>query len=152
MWIRSYSTTVKGTEVDRLWQVWSDVDAWNTWQLDLDYAKLEGEFAIGSTFLLKPKGGPKVRIELIDVEPSRRFVDLTRFPLAKMYGAHEFIVNGDEVEIRTSISVEGPLGFLWRKLVGEGVAKSLPEQTRGLVARAKQVPKPARSGEASPHG
>jgi hypothetical protein len=54
-----------------------------------------------------------------------------------MYGAHEFIARGDEVEIRTSVTVEGPLGFLWRKLVGEGVAKSLPEQTRGLVARAR---------------
>jgi hypothetical protein len=137
MWTKSYSTTVKGTDVDRLWQIWSDVDAWHTWQSDLDYAKLEGVFAAGSTFLLKPKGGPRVRIALLSVEPKRRFVDLTRFPLARMYGAHEFIARGDEVEIRTSVTVEGPLGFLWRKLVGEGVAKSLPEQTRGLVARAR---------------
>ena len=138
MWTKSYSTTVKGIEVDRLWQIWSDVDAWHTWQHDLDYAKLDGAFAAGSTFLLKPKGGPRVRIALLTVEPNRRFVDLTRFPLAKMYGAHEFIARGeDEVEIRTSVRVEGTLGFLWRKLVGEGVAKSLPEQTRGLVARAR---------------
>ena len=49
MWTKSYSTTVKGTDIDRLWQVWSDVDAWQTWQSDLDYAKLEGAFATGST-------------------------------------------------------------------------------------------------------
>jgi hypothetical protein len=137
-WTKRYSTTVKGIGVDRLWQVWSDVDSWHTWQSDLAYAKLEGPFAAGSTFLLKPKGGPRVRIGLCAVEPNRRFVDLTRFPLAKMYGAHEFIARGDdEVEIRTSVSVEGVLGFLWRKLVGEGVAASLPEQTRGLIARAR---------------
>ena len=137
MWTRSYSTTVKGIDVDRLWRVWSDVDAWNRWQGDLDFARLEGSFATGSTFLLKPKGGPKVGSELLTVEPNRRFVDLTRFPLARMYGEHEFIAHGDAVEIRTSVSVEGVLGFLWRKLVAEGVARSLEEQTRGLVARAR---------------
>jgi hypothetical protein len=137
MWTKSYSTTVKGIDVDRLWSVWRDVDAWNRWQEDLDFATLEGSFATGSTFLLKPKGGPKVRIELLTVEPNRRFVDLTRFPLARMYGEHEFIARGDAVEIRTSVRVEGVLGFLWRKLVAEGVARSLEEQTRGLVARAR---------------
>jgi hypothetical protein len=137
MWTKSYSTTVKGIDVDRLWSVWSDVDGWNRWQTDLDYAKLDGAFAAGSTFVLKPKGGPRVRIELQTVEPKRRFVDLTRFPLARMYGEHEFIARGDEVEIRTSVSVEGALGFLWRRLVAEGVARSLEEQTRGLVAQAR---------------
>ena len=137
MWTKSYSTTVKGIAVDRLWSVWSDVDAWHTWQSDLDHAKLDGPFAAGSTFQLKAKGGPRVRIALLTVEPNRRFVDLTRFPLAKMYGEHQFIARGDEIEIRTSISVEGALGFLWRKLVGEGVARSLEEQTRGLIARAR---------------
>jgi hypothetical protein len=137
MWTKSYSTTVKGIAVDRLWNVWSDVDAWHTWQLDLDHAKLDGPFAAGSTFRLKPKGGPRVRIALLTVEPNQRFVDLTRFPLAKMYGEHQFITRGDEIEIRTSVTVRGPLGFLWRKLVAEGVARSLEEQTRSLIARAR---------------
>jgi len=137
MWTKTYSTTVKGIPVNRLWSVWSDVDAWHTWQPDLDHAKLDGVFAAGSTFQLKPKGGPRVRIALVTVEPNRRFVDVTRFPLARMYGEHQFIARGDDIEIRTSISVEGALGFLWRKLVGEGVARSLEEQTRGLIARAR---------------
>jgi hypothetical protein len=137
MWTKSYSTTVKGIDVARLWQVWTDVDAWHSWQSDLAYAKLEGPFAAGSTFLLKPKGGPRVRITLTTVESQQRFVDLTRFPLARMYGDHQFIVRGDEVELRTTVSVDGPLGFLWRKLVGEGVAASLPAQTAGLIARAR---------------
>jgi len=139
MWTKSYSTTVKGIDVTRLWRIWTDVDAWHTWQSDLAYAKLEGDgqFAAGSTFLLKPKGGPRVRIALTTVEPHQRFVDLTRFPLGKMYGDHQFISRGDEVEIRTSVTIDGALGFLWRKLVGEGVAASLEAQTQSLVARAR---------------
>jgi hypothetical protein len=137
MWTKSYSTTVKGIDVDRLWRIWTDVDAWHTWQTDLDYAKLEGGFAAGATFLLKPKGGPRVRIALQTVEPNQRFVDLTRFPLARMYGDHQFVVRGDAIEIRTTVRVEGPLGWVWRKLVGEGVVASLPTQTQGLITRAR---------------
>jgi hypothetical protein len=137
MWTNGYSTTVKGIAVDQLWRVWSDVDAWHTWQPDLDFAKLDGVFAAGTTFQLKPKGAPRVRIQLLTVEPNQRFVDLTRFPLARMYGDHQFIPTGDGVEIRTTVRVEGALGFLWRKLVAEGVARSLEEQTRNLIARAR---------------
>ena len=56
-----------------------------------------------------------------------------------MYGEHQFIARGDEMENRTSISVEGALGFLVARLVGEGVARSLEEQTRSLIARAGAV-------------
>jgi hypothetical protein len=58
---------------------------------------------------------------------------MTRFPGAKMYGDHEFIVHGDALEIRTTMSIEGPLSFLWRKLVAEGVASGMFEQTERLI-------------------
>lgn len=136
MWSKSYSRTVKGLDVDRLWQVWTDINQWHTWHGDIEYAKLDGEFKVGNTFLLKPKGGPKVKIEIIRVEANKVFTDLTKFPLAKMYGVHEFIRHGDELEIRTTMSIEGGLSFLWRKLVAEDVANGMPEQTERLIAKA----------------
>ena len=107
MWSKSYSKTVEGLNVEKLWEVWIDVNQWHTWQGDIEYAKLEGEFKVGNTFLLKPKGGPKVKIEIIRVERNKVFTDLTRFPFARMYGSHEFIMHGDELEIRTTMSIEG---------------------------------------------
>jgi hypothetical protein len=81
-------------------------------------------------------GGPKVRIELSEVKAPSRFVDVTRFPSARMVDVHEFVQSDEGVEIRNTTSVEGPLAWVWRKLVAEGVADSLPEQTARLVARA----------------
>lgn len=100
---------------------------------------MEGEFLSGNFFQFKPKGGPKFNIELINVELNSAFVDLTKFPLAKMYASHEFIERGDELEIKTTISIEGPLSFLWRKLVAENVASSLKQQTEMLIEKAKDV-------------
>jgi|1185.fasta_scaffold131510_2 hypothetical protein len=137
MWTRTHSTTVKGLDIDKLWTVWSDVDRWHEWQPDLEFAKLNGPFATGSTFTLRPKGGPTVQIELLAVDPGRRFTDLTRFPLGRMYGDHVFVVRGDEIEIQTTVRVEGPLRVLWVKLVADGVARKLAAQTEELISRAR---------------
>jgi hypothetical protein len=136
MWSRTHSRTVKGLKAEQVWQVWTDVNQWHTWQPDIEHARLDGAFAVGNTFVLKPKGGPKVNIEIIEAEPNRQFTDLTRFPGARMYGSHQFVVRGDELEIRTTMSIEGPLAFVWRKIVAEDVAKGMPEQTEQLIERA----------------
>jgi polyketide cyclase/dehydrase/lipid transport protein len=136
MWSSTHSKTVKGLKAEQVWQVWTDVNQWHTWQPDIEHARLDGAFAAGNTFVLKPKGGPKVNIEIITAEPGSRFTDLTRFPGARMYGNHEFVVRGDELEIRTTMSIEGPLAWLWRKIVAEGVAKGMAAQTEKLVEQA----------------
>jgi uncharacterized protein YndB with AHSA1/START domain len=139
MWSKTHSKKVQGLKAEQVWKVWTDLNQWHTWQSDIEYAKLEGEFKVGNTFLLKPKGGPKVNIEIIKVEPNRQFTDLTRFPGAKMYGSHEFVIHGDELEIKTTMSIEGPLSFVWRKIVAEDVANGMMEQTENLIEKAKSV-------------
>ena len=137
MWSKSYSKKVKGLDVGRIWQVWTDINQWHTWQNDIEFAKLEGEFKVGNTFLLKPKGAPKVKIELIRVETNKVFTDLTKFPMARMVGTHEFLLQGDELEIKTTMSIEGGLSYLWRKLVAEDVAKGMQQQTENLIEKAR---------------
>jgi hypothetical protein len=137
MWSKSYSKRVKGIDAEQIWKVWTDINQWQKWQDDIEYAKLDEEFQKGSIFLFKPKGGPKIKIELTEVKENSIFVDLTRFPLAKMYDSHEIIDHGDDLEIKTTIQIEGPLSFLWRKIVAEDVANGMEEQTEKLIERVR---------------
>jgi hypothetical protein len=139
MWSKSYSKTVKGLKADQVWKVWSDVNQWHTWQDDIEYAKLDGEFKQGNAFRFKPKGGPRFNIELTRVEPNSVFIDLTRFPLARMYDSHELIDRGAALEIKTTISIEGPLSFMWRKIVAENVVNGLQVQTERLIEKARNA-------------
>lgn len=61
------------------------------------------------------------------------------FPLAKMYGIHQFIQNDNEIEIKTTMKVTGLLSFIWRKLIAEKVANGEEEQTNSLIKRAKKI-------------
>jgi hypothetical protein len=139
MWSKIYSKRVKGLSAGQVWKVWSDVNQWHTWQDDIEYANLEGEFKSGNVIRFKPKGGPRINIVLTKVEPDTVFVDVTSFPLSKMYDAHELIYHGDELEIRTTLSISGPLSFVWRKLVAEHVADGMRAQTEKLIEQAQNA-------------
>lgn len=139
MWSKTYSKRVRDVQAEKVWKVWTDVNQWHTWQPDIEYAKLDGDFKVGNTFKLKPRGGPGVTIEIIKVESSRQFTDLTRFPGARMFGCHEFIDHGDELEIRTTMSIEGFLAFLWKKIVAENVANGMAKQTEALIEKTRSA-------------
>lgn len=139
MWSKTYSKTVRGIKAEEVWHVWSDINQWHVWQDDIEYAKLDGQFEAGSEFTLKPKNAAAVTIKLIKVETNKCFIDLTCFPLAKMYGEHEFISRDDELEIKTTIRVTGLLAFLWRKLVAEKIAADEAMQTELLIKRVAEL-------------
>jgi Polyketide cyclase / dehydrase and lipid transport len=139
MWSSTYTQTVVGIDAQRVWETYADVDRWSDWQPDVEYAHLEGTFDSGAVIRFKPKGAPKLRIELTEVHAPTRFVDTTRFPLARMIDVHEFVETSDGLEIRNRVSIVGPMAWVWRKLVGEGVAKGLPEQAARLVEQVRRA-------------
>jgi hypothetical protein len=137
MFSHTYSATVSGVTCEQIWSVWSDVNQWHRWQDDIEFARLDQPFRSGSTFDFRPKGGPTMKIELTEVVPGTAFTDLTRFPLARMLDAHELVERTGAVEVRTTITLTGPLAFLWRRLVVDKIVRELPQQTARLVQCAR---------------
>ena len=68
----------------------------------------------GGELMLKPRGGPKVRIRLSQVQPGSSFTDVTRFPLARMIDVHELQDTPQGLRLKNTIRMEGPLAWLWR--------------------------------------
>ncbi len=139
MWSKTHTTVTTEVTKEQLWKLFANVNEWHHWDDEIEYARMDGRFEKGNVFFLKPKKGPKVKIELIEVVENKKFVDLTRFPLAKMYGEHTFEETSEGLKISTTMKVEGPLGFLWKKIVAEGIANGLPEETLHQIAYAKRL-------------
>lgn len=139
MWTKSHSITTNEVTKEQMWRLFADVNNWHTWDEGIEYAKMEGAFTAGNHFILKPKGGPKVKIELAETIPNQKFVDLTRFPLAKMYGEHTFEETPTGLKITTTMKVEGLLSFLWVKLVASGIANGLAAEMPTQVKTAAKL-------------
>lgn len=126
MWTRTYSTITKKATKEQIWKLYADVNNWHVWDDGIEFAKMEGSFKKGNHFTLRPKGGPTVKIELIETTENVSFTDLTKFPLAKMYGEHRFEPTSEGLKLTTTMKVEGLLGFFWRKVVAQKIVDGLP--------------------------
>lgn len=137
MWTRTYSKTFQGIKREDIWRIWTDVNGWPTWHGDLDYCKLEGDFAVGNHFMLKPKGISPVKIILTEIVEGHYFTDCTAFFGAKMVDTHAMVETADGLKLTNTLVVTGPLKWLWIKLVAQNVADTIPEEMESLVKLAR---------------
>lgn len=126
MWTKSHSITTKDVTKEQMWKLFSDVNNWHTWDKGIEFAKLEGKFEKGNHFILRPNGGPNVKVKLLETIENKRFLDVTYFPLAKMFDDHLFEDTADGLKITNIITVKGLLGFLWVKIVARKIVDALP--------------------------
>lgn len=138
MWQVTHSLVVQDVDKTAIWSAWSDVNNWHVWDTDIEHAKLNGDFRAGSSFVLRPKGGPNVNIRLERADPLVGYTDVTVFPLARMYGVHDMVETPEGLRLTITIRVEGILGWLWRKIVAQKVADEAPSQMLALATFARQ--------------
>lgn len=139
MWIKTHSMTVPQLEARQVWKIWSDINNRPQWDLDTEWAELNGPFETGAIFYFKPKGGPKLSMTITECIPNQTFTDCFKIPFARLYGRHHMEPTQEGLKITTTIKVVGLLGWLLRKLVAEKVAAEVPGQTAMLVKLAAQV-------------
>jgi len=132
---------VESISKEEIYTFWADVNNWTKWNDEIESATLDGSFSKGNFFTLTLKGGSKVKIELLEVEENKGFTDLTKFPLAKMYGMHEIVEKEGKIELIATIKIEGLLSFLWMKIVAQGVADNLGSDMDKMIALIKNEKK-----------
>lgn len=139
MWTRTYSKTFQNIKREEIWRIWIDINNWPKWHGDLDYCKLEGHFAVGNHFFLKPKNIKPVKILLTEINEGYSFTDCTSFFGAKMYDTHSMEETPDGLKLTNILTVTGPLKWLWIKLVAQNVADTASEETESLVKLARSL-------------
>ncbi len=139
MYTRSQTILTKTTTKEQMWRLFADVNNWHTWDNGIEYARLEGPFEKGNFFKLKPKGGPELKVALLETVPNHSFLDVTSFPLARMYDQHTFEETPEGLRITNTITVKGILSFLWVKLVAQNIVNGLPAEMQKQVETAAKL-------------
>ena len=139
MWKQFHSKLYTNVKKENIWRLWTDFNNWATWHGDLDYCKMEGDFAVGNHFMLKPKGVRPVKIIITEINEGYSFTDCTIFPGAKMYDTHTMEETPDGLLLSNTLIVTGPLKWLWIKLVAQNVANTIPDEVDALVNLARSM-------------
>ncbi|MBV1702868.1 MAG: SRPBCC family protein [Hyphomicrobiales bacterium] len=133
-------TTTTHVPAAKLFRAIADIANWPKWDSDLESTQHNGGLEAGARFMLKPKGGPKVKMEIIEAIAPTHFDDLAHLPLAKMRTSHHFAQSAGQTRIDVKIEVWGCLSFFWDRVVARQQAASTPEQTRRFIAYAEAQP------------
>jgi len=136
---KTYSTTTKEITRQQLWQLVANINNWPKWHSNTKFALLHGDFVTGAHFDFQPQHGPKVTIRLVEVRTPQYYKDLTKFPLAKMYGEHSYEDTPNGLKITITMSITGPLAWLWNKVVMQDIVKNLPNDVEAQMNAAKQI-------------
>ena len=72
-----------------LYRAICDVNSWSKWDTGLEHTQLQGNAKPGAPFVLKPKGGPKVKMTIDEARPYR-LVDTAHLLGAKMRTTHDY--------------------------------------------------------------
>lgn len=138
MWKRSFSTDIQGT-AQQVWDIWSDVSKWSTWDTGVASSQLNGPFVEGAEGELKPKSGPSARWILSEVKPNEAFTNKARLPLGTLEFSHQLTpLPHDRVRVTHSIQISGASTFLFKHLIGRPGAADIPTALANIKARIEE--------------
>jgi hypothetical protein len=132
------ASAVSSAPPDAFFARWEDMDTWPEWDGAVAWTRLDGPFAVGTSGVLKPRGGPKVSFVIETLEPGSEFTDVSSMPGARLRIRHLVAVGDDgRTRVDIEVSIHGPLAWLWGKVLGRGIATSTPEALARLVGVAE---------------
>jgi Polyketide cyclase / dehydrase and lipid transport len=121
---------------ERIWPFFADVAGWKDWNPGVEESVLEGPFATGTWFSMKPPGQETLRSRLLAVHDGDSFVDQTRVGDLVITVAHriERLPSG-RTRITYSVEAVGPEA----SEIGPMIAADFPDVLASLVAHAGRV-------------
>ncbi len=120
-----------------------DAAAWPRWNGEIRSAELAGPLALGPVARIVFRTGLRLRFRVVELEDGRLFTDETRLPGARMGHRHLVEAGGDGgCRLVNTIYVDGPLAWLWRRVLGPRAARGLPAAQRAVVELARAAAAP----------
>jgi len=118
---------------------YADVANWPVWDKEIKAVTLDG-LHVGSTGSLQPRSGPKAMIMISELTTNTSFTVTSKLPLCKMQFGHELTSMGETTKATHSVGFSGPLAFLFRRLIGREIKRTLPTTLQGLKEVSEQHP------------
>jgi len=125
------SITITAEPAD-VFAVYKNVSEWPVWDPETESASIDGEFVVGTTGKIKPKGSPETKIHFIEVTDDRSFTVECGLPLCKIQFIHIIEPGLGGTEVTNRVEFSGPLSPVFRKLIGGAIEKGLPDSLQGI--------------------
>lgn len=139
MKLLAHTTQQTNAKPEAIFALWSDVDNWADTDKGIEWAKLTDTFSMGGHYVIKPKGSPKTKATILVVEPNKRFVDASHLLGAELKFEHGIAQENGKTTVAITMSLSGPLSWVWAKILGKNQQVDLEQSTARLIAKAERI-------------
>jgi hypothetical protein len=139
IWRHEYAIETSAT-AETIWSIFRDVPGWKNWNAGIEQIDIDGPFAAGTWFTMKPPGEEALRSQLVEVRENACFVDETRVGDLAILVAHRIeSVGPARARVVYAVDARGPQA----SEIGPAVASDFPEVLASLakLAEAKSAEK-----------
>lgn len=116
---------------DKVFALYADPASWPVWDSETVAVHLPS-LGEGASGWLKPRQGPKAKIKVTEVTQDRSFTVESALPFCRIQFGHELAGEGSGTHVTHWVRFTGPLAPLFRRLIGNGIDRSLPDTLAGL--------------------
>jgi hypothetical protein len=131
------TTQITNAKPEAVFALWRDVNNWANHDEGIEWAKLIDLFGEGGRYVIKPKGGPKTKATIVTVIENQKFVDVSHLLGCEMKFDHTLEVRDGKTVVTLVMTLEGPLTWLWTKILGKNQQADLEKSTAKLIATAE---------------
>ena len=123
---------------EAIWRLWADPNTWQDWNPNVQRMEMNGPFANGTTGIMHTPAGQQHQVELTHIDPGHAFdLETSVIPLTHFTFHCEVVPAASGSTISQSISMSGPLAFLFAPMAGERIAASFEPLLKGLADKAE---------------
>lgn len=124
---------------EKLWRLWSDTSTWPSWNPDIEAVNLDRPLGEGASGTMRTKSGGTHNIVIRDVEPGRSFVlQSDGVPATRLLFKCEVAPTSTGSRISQSVTLRGPLSFVFGPMMGSRIAQSFRPLLQGLASAAER--------------
>jgi hypothetical protein len=126
--------------IERVWDVYSDVERWPTWTASVTSVELVAgdRISVGAKARIKQPRFPRLTWTVTEIEPSRSWTWVTRTIGSTTTASHELrAIDGESTHVVQTITQRGPLGAVVGWLTRGLTRRYLAMEGAGLRQRAE---------------
>lgn len=130
----TYENSVTGkTTVQKLWNLYSDVNKWQMWDKGIASVELFGKFAVSTSGVMNMADGAALPFSIVACEVEKSFTTQSRLGNIIVTFGHEIKENGELVTVTHTVTIEGG-NDMQMEGMGKGIVANIPECMQRLIA------------------
>lgn len=133
-----WHTSTTSAAPEKVWELWTDVPQWKSWDTGLSDANMEGQFQLNSTREIISLEGRTSKFKVVEFTDGESYTFRTKLPLGSLCVKRYLSTEGGKTTFTHEVWFTGLTKGIFAKAFGEKFRAMLPEVLENIKHLAEK--------------